>query len=130
MNTLRALRGGLQEVLERAGSSVLDFLPERIVPPIALIASGSPYVEAGSSFGSFNVRFTVVLVCPTGTNETSTQELDSLVTATVVALHDSPWGLERVDQPSMLAHGGTNFLSTTIDVTQTVTGIADDGGEP
>lgn len=126
MNTLRALREDLQTVVQDGGSTVLDYLPERIVPPIAIIAAGSPYVEGGTSYGSFNVRFTVVLVCPSGTNETSTQALDELVTATVVALDTSNWGLERVDQPTMLAHGGANFLSTTIDVIHNVTGI-DDG---
>lgn len=126
MNTLAAQRADLQTALAAGGLTVLDHLPERIVPPVAIIAAGSPYLETGESFGSWRVRFTVVLVCSQGTNETATKQLDDSVTAAAVALDNAGWGIERVDQPTMLGHANTHFLSTTVDVTVTVTGI-DDG---
>lgn len=126
MNTLQAQRADLKAALAVSGTPVLDHLPERITPPVALIAAGSPYVEPGNTYGSWRVRFTVVLVASQGTNDTATRELDDVVTAALVAL-DAGWDVERVDQPTMLAHGGTNNLSTTIDVARTVEAIEDGG---
>lgn len=125
MNTLQRLRGDLRDLFTEAGFTITTHLPERIVPPLAIVAPGSPYLEDGESFGKYRARFTVFLVCATGTNDTVTDQLDELVASAVVALDDSPWLTERVDQPSMLEHGRASFLSTTIDVA-TVTDI-DDG---
>lgn len=128
MNTLRALRDDLKAALTLAGITVLDHLPERLVPPLTIIAAGSPYIESGDAFGSYRAHFTLVLVGPHGTNETTTHALDELIAKTLVSLDAADWGLERVDPPMMLQHGGGNYLSTQIDVVQTVGGI-DDGGE-
>lgn len=125
MNTLTTQRGALQAALVESGLTVKDHLPERIVPPVAVIAAGSPYLESGETFGSWTVRFTVVLVCAQGTNETATKDLDDAVTAVVVALDGAGWALERVDQPTMLQHGNGHFLSTTVDVRARVPGIED-----
>ena len=126
MNTLKGLREDLQAALTGTGLQVLSHLPERITPPLSIVAAGSPYVEGGESFGSYTVRLTVVLVAPQGTNETVTHTLDALVAQALVALDASGWGLERVDTPMMLSHGGTHFLSTQIDVLRRVDGM-DDG---
>lgn len=125
MNTLAVLRGDLQQVLEGTGTTVLDHLPERLAPPVAVIAAGSPYIEPGETFGSWTVRHTVVLVCSPATNVTATRQLDSIVSSALVALDAADWGIERVDQPTMLAHGNAHFLSTTIDVLRRLTGIND-----
>lgn len=126
MNTLKSLRAELAATLTGAGTTVKDHLPERLVPPLAVIAAGSPYVEPGDAYGSWTVRFTVILVCSQATNEVSTDELDSAVTAALVALDGDDWRVERVDQPTMLAHANTHFLSTTIDVAAPVSSVSDD----
>lgn len=126
MNTLKALREELSAALATADLPVQTHLPERIVPPLAVLAAGSPYVERGDRFGSFRVRFTAILVCATGPNEVTTAALDETVTAALVALDDSEFDLERVDQPMMLAHGNSHYLSAQVDLVRTVTGI-DDG---
>ncbi|MBB1482496.1 hypothetical protein H5392_01315 [Tessaracoccus sp. MC1865] len=116
MNTMRSLRASIKTALGDAGLPVEDHLPERISPPLVMLAAGSPYVEAGDTYGSFNIRFTVVLVAAQGPNEVATSALDEHVTAALVALDNRGIAVERVDQPTMLAHGNTHFLSTTIDV--------------
>lgn len=125
MNTLEAQRLEIQTALLSAGMAVEDHLPERLAPPLAIIAAGSPYLEGGSTYGSFTARFTVVLICAQGTNATVTKDLDREVTTAVIALDDADFGLERVDQPTMLQHGGGNYLSTTLDIRRDVTGITD-----
>lgn len=127
MNTLRSLRGEITTRLTEAGFSVLPFLPERIAPPVAIIAAGSPYLESGATYGTFETRFTVILVCATGTNETTTNALDDLLTAAIVSLDGAGWGIERADQPTMLSHGNASYLTTNIDIV-TTTGI-DDGSD-
>lgn len=125
-NTLALLREDLSTVLEAAGVRTHGFLPERIVPPLALLAAGSPYVEDGDTYGSYTVRFTVVLVASQATNQVATKELDEAVTAALVALDNGNWAIERVDQPTMMQSSNTHYLSTTIDVLRKVTGM-DDG---
>lgn len=126
MNTLKALRADLGAALG-SDVTVLDHLPERLPTPATFIAAGSPYIESGDTFGSYKVRFTLIMVCGKGTNEVETEALDVEVARTVVALNTAGWALERVDQPVMLAHGNANYLSTTVDVVRVVRGI-DDGG--
>ena len=126
MNTLAVLRQDLTASLVTGDLRVVDHLPERIVPPLALLAAGSPYVEAGDTFGSYVVRFTVVLVASQATNQVATTELDEAVTAALVALDNGNWAIERVDQPTMMQSSNTHYLSTTIDVLRKVTGM-DDG---
>lgn len=125
-NTLAELRADLTSVLEMAGVRTHGFLPERIVPPLALLAAGSPYLESGDTYGSYKVRFTIVLVASQATNEVATKELDEAVTAAVVALDKARWGMERVDQPTMMQSSNTHYLSTTIDVLRKVDDL-DDG---
>ena len=125
MNTLAVLRQDLSTVLETAGVRTHGFLPERIVPPLALLAAGSPYVEAGDTFGSYVVRFTVVLVASQATNQVATTELDEAVTAALVALDNGKWDVERVDQPTMMQSSNTHYLSTTIDVLRKVEAVED-----
>jgi len=126
-NTLKELRSTIRVRLTAAGIRVEDHIPEQIRPPMAMIAAGSPYLEAGDAYGTFTARFTVVLVASQATNEVATSELDEAVTAAVVALDGELWGIERVDQPTMLQTNNTQYLSTTIDVV-TATSI-DDGQE-
>lgn len=126
MNTLAVLRQDLTASLVTGDLRVVDHLPERIVPPLALLAAGSPYVEAGDTYGSYTVRFTVVLVASQATNQVATTELDEAVTAALVALDNGNWAIERVDQPTMMQSSNTHYLSTTIDVLRKVTGM-DDG---
>lgn len=116
MNTLKALRERITTALASSGVKVEDHLPERISPPLVMLAAGSPYLEAGNTYGTFNIRFTVILVGAQGPNEVTTQALDDNVAAVLVALDAHDLAIERVDQPTMLAHSGTHFLSTTIDV--------------
>lgn len=130
MNTLRALRADLKEAMESSGATVVDHMPERLVPPTAIVVAGSPWVEDGDTYGSFVVRYTVLLVCSQAPNAVVTDELDSALTAALVALDGGSWATERVDTPVMLSHANAHYLSVSVDVARTVPAIEDDtGGE-
>lgn len=120
-NTLDDLRRKVADAL-----GAMDHLPERIDPPLTMLVAGSPYVEGGDAYGTFNIRFTAVVVVGRSENAEATAALDAQVTWAIVQLDNAGIALERVDQPSMLQHGGGNFLSTTIDVL--IAGVRIDDG--
>lgn len=126
MDTLEEHRKSLAGALQGVGA-VLDHMPERLPTPAVFIAGGSPYIESGDTFGSYAIRFTLVVVASKGTNEVETSTLDRLITKVLVSLDAAGWDLERVDQPLMLASNNTHYLSTTIDVKRVVSTISDGG---
>lgn len=117
-NTLQAMRADLEAVLGGIGVTVHQHLPERLAPPMAMLAAGSPYLESGQAFGALLVRYTIVLVAGQASNHDATAALDEVVARAAVAISNSDWGLERVDQPTMLRANNAEYYSTTIDVAQ------------
>lgn len=117
MNTLTDARASLAAILTDAGLTALDFLPERINPPVALITAGAPWVANGETFGSFEVRYVVTLVAPKATNDTATDTLDALAAEALVAVCNAPdWGVDRVDEPHMLVVNGGEYLAASLTV--------------
>lgn len=119
MNTLTAARQRLSAALAAAGLPAADHLPERPTPPIALVVPGTPYLEAGNAYGTYQVRLTVLLMAATATNEVATRRLDAMAAAVVVALAGTEFGVERVDQPNQIQVNNATYLGLTLDVTLT-----------
>lgn len=116
MSTLAQVRASLADVLSGVGVPLSTFLPERITPPLIVTVPGDPYVAAGDTFGSFTVKFTLVLLVAKATNETETTDLDELVNKVVDVVTDSPhFGIDTVGQPAYFQTTGT-FFSCAIDV--------------
>lgn len=116
MNTLTATRQRLSAVLGAAGLHATDHLPERPVPPIALVVPGAPYLEAGPRFGTFQIRLTVLLMTATAANAVQTQALDEMAAKVVVAVADTEFGVERLDQPNQIQVNNATYLGVTIDL--------------
>ena len=93
-----------------------DFVPARIVPPLYLVTSGSPYIESGDTYGSFKVRMNVDVISATAANDVSTEALDTMVEDALVSLVNMGIGIENVQQPYQLDTGNAQYLSTTITV--------------
>lgn len=125
MSTLAQVRASLADVLSGAGVPLSTFLPERIDPPLIVMVPADPYVAAGDTFGSFTVKFTLVLLVAKGTNETETSTLDELVNKVVdVVTESTDFGIDLVGQPAYMQLTGT-FFSCAIDV-DTVTDLEED----
>ncbi|MFD1505262.1 hypothetical protein FE374_09365 [Georgenia yuyongxinii] len=110
-------RTTLAAALSGAGLQVEAHLPERINPPVAILTPGTPYLEGGDTYGSYTLRFTVLLVTPTAANATATTVLDELIVKAVAGVEGADgFGLERVDQPAMLQANNAQYMSTTVEV--------------
>jgi len=97
-----------------------DYIPARIVPPIYLVSSGSPYVESGDTYGSFKVRMNIDIVSATAANDVTTEALDTMIEDALVSLVNMGVGIENVQQPYQLDTGNAQYLSTTVSVTKTI----------
>jgi len=72
--------------LEAAGLKVLDYVPERITPPIVIINARSPYLAVADLGNEYYLNVDLVLVAATATNKQATEKLDELLEAVVKAL--------------------------------------------
>jgi hypothetical protein len=72
--------------LEVAGLKVLDYVPERIVPPIVIMNARSPYLAVSDLSNEYYLNVDLVLIAATATNKQSTEKLDELLEAVVKAL--------------------------------------------
>lgn len=117
MTSLSQSRNELMGVLSTLGVPVIPHLPDRFTPPIAILVQGSPYVEAGPTFGTSTIRFTLVIIAGQGQNEIVTKELDALIERTLIEVTDSEqYFVETIHQPALYKHGQATFLSCPIDI--------------
>lgn len=106
------------EALEAAGINAVEYVPERVSPPIAIIKAGAPYVEQGQTFTEFQVRLDVRIVAGTATNEVATSALDQLISDAIIALGD--WTIELVSEPEMLLVNNAQYLSARLSITTNI----------
>jgi hypothetical protein len=74
--------------LEAAGLKVLDYVPERIVPPIVIVNARSPYLAVSTLKDEYFLNLELVLIAGTATNKQATEKLDELLEAVVTGLPD------------------------------------------
>ena len=72
--------------LEAAGLKVLDYVTERIVPPIVIVNARTPYLAVSSLSGEYLLNVELVLIAATATNKQSTEKLDELLADVANAL--------------------------------------------
>jgi hypothetical protein len=111
-NTLAACRNELRLLLGAAGVEVHAHIPERVVPPVALLEPGSPYMEQGDTFCDFIVRMNVVLLVRNGDNDVATAELDALICLAVDAV--DTWDVQQVEQPAAFDMNGATYLGARV----------------
>lgn len=119
MASLEALRADLQAAVEASAQvTCYEYLPERIVPPVAVIAASSPYITTDESnvYGEHTVQFRVDLVTATQANSMRTDALDALIEATYAGLIAEGWLVGDVTQPYGLQANNATYLAATIEV--------------
>ena len=99
------------------------FVPDRVVPPAAIITPAEPYLEHRDTdpFGTLTVQFEVWLVAAQGTNAVVTDHLDTEIERQIDALTVAGFSVERVGEPFMYAVQGANYLTVVLTVTTGVT---------
>ena len=121
MSTLQAAREAVATLIQdEIEIQAHPFMPSRIVPPAMIVLPGSPYLSAGDTFGSFELRLEVVLVSAAKVNETAANTLDGLIDDTVVGLTNANISVVEVSEPWALASSNAEYLAATITTTQAI----------
>jgi hypothetical protein len=106
--------------LEEAGIRVLDYVPERITPPIVIINSSSPYLTPSTLGTQYDLNLELVVIASTATNKKATENLDQ-------AIHDVLNAMPRyarvirVNEPYNLQTNNAEYLSANISVELEIT---------
>jgi hypothetical protein len=106
--------------LDSAGINVQDFVPERIVPPIVIINSASPYIEASSLANEYNMNLELVCIAATATNKQATEKLDEAIANVLTALPRYA-RLIRVNEPYEMQTNNASYLAVNISVELEIT---------
>lgn len=121
-NEITATKAELALDLQNAGIEVLDYVPERIVPPIVIMSPSSPYLIAETVGREYRLGLTLTMIAMTATNEEATEALDALIAQTVSAL--TPLGyvvLNQVNPPYRLAANNAEYLASDLNLDLSLT---------
>lgn len=114
-------RAALETLFDTAGFNVSAFVPDRITPPLAIIAPAGDWVVSGDTFGLFRIGFDVTLVTQTASNAKVTDELDQMVDDAIAAVTNATgFYCGSVASPSYLSAQNAEFLSTSMTVYQNI----------
>jgi len=106
--------------LEAAGIKVLDYVPERIVPPIVIINSASPYLTPSSLGNEYILALELVCIAATATNKQATEKLDETIANVLNAMPRYSRVL-RVNEPYNIQTNNAEYLSANISVELEIT---------
>jgi hypothetical protein len=121
-NEITASKAEFALDLQNAGLDVLDYVPERIVPPIVIVTSGSPYLVPETVGNEYRLGLNLTLVASTATNEEATEALDQLIADTVNAISTLGYVvLKTVNPPFRLAANNAEYLSSELILDLSIT---------
>jgi hypothetical protein len=121
-NEITISKGELALDLQNAGLEVLDYVPERIVPPIIVMTAGSPYLQPETVGNSYRLGLNLTLVAMTATNEEATEALDALVADTVSAIGGLGYAvLKQVNPSYRLAANNAEYLAADLNLDLSIT---------
>lgn len=121
-NELTASKAEFKLDLVAAGLNVVEYVPERVIPPVVIINSASPYIVTTEFSGEYDMAIDLVLVAANATNKQATEKLDDLIEATLNAIAPISYAkFDQVQQPYNLAVNNAEYLSTTIQVKLAIT---------
>ena len=121
MSAITDARTAVAELLEAAlDAQAHPFMPDRIVPPAAIVLPGTPYLTATGTFGSFALGLDVVLVADSKVSATGATTLDGLIDDAVVALVNGGIGVSEVSEPWQLTAGTATYLAATVSTSQPI----------
>lgn len=121
-NEITASKAEFALDLQNGGLEVLDYVPERIVPPIVIISSGSPYLVTETVGSDYRLGLNVTLVAQTATNEMATEDLDALIAQTVTVIGGLGYVVLRtVNSPYRLAANTAEYLACDLNLDLSIT---------
>lgn len=113
MNEITLAKEQFKDYLVSAGYRVSEFIPERITPPVIVIASGSPYLEPASIASEYLMNLEITLVAATATNKVATEKLDEMIEGVLNALPAFA-RLKNVATPQILTVNNADYLAADL----------------
>jgi hypothetical protein len=114
MSEINAAKVEFKLELVDAGLNVLEYIPERITPPIVLLNASQPYLQT-AQFGEWSLGIELVLVASTATNKKATEDLDQLIEDTLNAIEPLTYvRITSVNQPYNLQTNNAEYLAANI----------------
>lgn len=121
-NEITASKAELALDLQNAGLEILDYVPERVVPPIVIMSPGSPYLSIETVGNEYRLGLTLTMVAMTATNEEATEALDGLIAQTVSALsHLGYVVLKSVNPAYRLGVNNAEYLASDLNIDLSIT---------
>ncbi|MFN9113404.1 MAG: hypothetical protein ACK5XN_25310 [Bacteroidota bacterium] len=106
--------------LEEAGLTVLDYIPERIVPPIVIINNRTPYLTPSRLGTEYLLNLELVLVASTATNKQASENLDQAIENALKAMPRYARVLQ-VNEPYEMQTNNASYLTASISVELEIT---------
>jgi hypothetical protein len=121
MSEINASKVEFKLELAEAGLNVLEYVPERITPPIVILNAAQPYLQT-AQFGEWSLGLELVLVASTATNKKATENLDQLIEDVVNAIEPLTYvRIISVNQPYNLQTNNAEYLATNVYVQLDIT---------
>jgi len=121
MSEINATKVEFKLELVEAGLNVLEYVPERITPPIVIVNSATPYLET-AEFGEWTLGLELVLVASTATNKSASENIDQLIEDTLNAIEPLTYvRITSVNQPYNLQTNNAEYLAASINVKLNIT---------
>jgi hypothetical protein len=119
-NEITISKAELKLDLEEAGIRVLDYVPERITPPIVIMSSASPYLTPSTLGTQYNLNLELVVIATTATNKKATENLDQAIHNVLSAMPRYARVI-RVNEPYNLQTNNAEYLSANISLELEIT---------
>jgi hypothetical protein len=121
MSEINASKVEFKLELAEAGLNVLEYVPERITPPIVILNAAQPYLQT-AQFGEWSLGLELVLVASTATNKKATENLDQLIEDVLNAIEPLTYvRIISVNQPYNLQTNNAEYLATNVYVQLEIT---------
>jgi hypothetical protein len=121
MSEINASKLEFKLELTEAGLNVLEYVPERITPPIVIMNAAQPYLQT-AQFGEWSLGIELVLVASTATNKKATENLDQLIEDVLNAIEPLTYvRITSVNQPYNLQTNNAEYLAANVYVQLDIT---------
>tara|TARA_R110000796_G_scaffold114619_2_gene226320 strand:- start:9286 stop:9651 length:366 start_codon:yes stop_codon:yes gene_type:complete len=79
MNELSLSKEQLRDALLVTGYEVLDYIPERVIPPVIVIGMRSPYVSPDTLGNGWLMNLELLAIASNATNDFATERVDEMI---------------------------------------------------
>lgn len=102
-------------------NNVYDAWPSKPNLPAAVVTPADPYITTGTTYGTHNINFTVLLFTEySASNKVVNESLDSMIVSVLDALSDSEYVIDEVEAPGPFQVSGGQYLGTAFTVTTNI----------